>query len=303
MIAPPRELILSGCVAVVLILEGLAATAPVTGSDALHYHFTTPSLILASGFHPNFFLSHSFLCGQSHLLILAGLALGSSRIAMGLLFLGGVFAMLASVCLARLFMDRTWSWVVALVFLLTPVVFWQISLSGAPDLWMAFFATIGVLAIVRSRDFSQIPMAVVIGALAGGVAGTKYTGCMVAASLAVAYFWRVRSDLGAPFKALIFLATAALAGTWPYLRNLLWTGDPVFPFLTKQLFPNKVNAFTLASYLADTGAGQHKTVWFIVKSIVFAGIDPAHLGFWQYFGPMVLVFSPLLVFEIGRAHV
>src|ERR1700721_2287450 len=51
----------------ILLVEGFAAMAPLTGSDALHYHFTTPLLILKSGFHPDFFLSHSFFCGQSHL--------------------------------------------------------------------------------------------------------------------------------------------------------------------------------------------------------------------------------------------
>src|SRR5579863_7693288 len=63
----------------ILLIEGLAAMGPVTGSDALHYHFTAPQLVLQSGFHPDFFLSHSFFTGQSHLLILAGLALGSSN--------------------------------------------------------------------------------------------------------------------------------------------------------------------------------------------------------------------------------
>ena len=62
---------------VVLLVEGLAAMAPLSGSDALHYHFTAPLLTLRYGFHPNFFLSYSFFTGQSHLLVLAGLALGS----------------------------------------------------------------------------------------------------------------------------------------------------------------------------------------------------------------------------------
>ena len=65
---------LASLTGLILLVEGLAAMAPLTGSDALHYHFTTPLLILKLGFHPDFFLSHSFFCGQSHLLILLGLA-------------------------------------------------------------------------------------------------------------------------------------------------------------------------------------------------------------------------------------
>jgi hypothetical protein len=280
--------------ALILVIEGLAAMAPLTGSDALHYHFTAPLLELRSGFHPNFFLSHSFLCGQSHLLILAGLALGSEKLAMGFLFLGGVLAAAVGACLARQWMERSWSWIVALVFLVTPVVFWQISSAGAPDLWMAFFATLGVVVTSRCREMPHVSHAVLAGALAGAVAGTKYTGCIVAACMAVAYFREVRSAV----KSLVFVGAALAAGVWPYARNLAWTGDPVFPFLTRWLSPGKVNAYTLAYYLADTGASESRSVWQIVKSPFFAAIDPAHPGFWQLLGPLVLAFAPLLVLAV-----
>jgi len=277
-----------------LLVEGLAAMAPVTGSDALHYHFTAPQLVLQSGFHPDFFLSHSFFTGQSHLLILAGLALGSSQFAMGLLYLGGVLAAGAAVCLARRWTDRRWALVVALLFLVTPVVFWQISSAGAPDLWMAFFATAGVLFISQSTELPPLYHAVFSGVLAGAAAGTKYTGCIVAASMAVAYLLHARSAL----KVFLFFVGSACAGIWPYARNLAWTGDPMFPFLTRWLFPERVNAYTLASYLADTGAGEHRSAWRILEFLFFAGIDPLHPGFWQFLGPLVLAFAPLLVLVI-----
>ncbi len=77
------EIALVAAVFLLLLLQGLAAMAPLTGSDALHYHFPTARFFLAQGFHPNFFQVHSFLTGQGHLLILAGLAMGSEKLAMG----------------------------------------------------------------------------------------------------------------------------------------------------------------------------------------------------------------------------
>jgi hypothetical protein len=74
----------------------------------------------------------------------------------------------------------------------------------------------------------------------------------------------------------------------------------MFPFLTSWLSPGKVNAYALASYLADTGAGAHKSAWQILKFPFFAGIDPAHPGFWQYFGPLVLAFAPLVVLVVRK---
>jgi hypothetical protein len=46
--------------------------------------------------------------------------------------------------------------------------------------------------------------------------------------------------------------------------------------------------------LADTGAANHRTIFQIAKSLLFANVDPSHVGFFQFFGPLVLAFSPLL---------
>lgn len=291
---------LAALTGLVLLIQGLAAMAPLTGSDALHYHFTAPLLVLSSGFHPNFFLSHSFFCGQAHLLILMALAIGSSQFAMGLVFLGGVLAAAACACLMRRWAGGSWApWVAGLAFLLTPVVFWQSSASGAPDLWMAFFAPLGVLVISRAKELPRPATALLAGALAGAVAGTKYTGCVIAASMAVAFFWEARSALG----RILFLAGSLGAGIWPYARNFAWSGDPVFPFLTRWLTPGHVNAFTLASYMADTGANGTKHLWQILRFPFFAAIDRVHLGFWQFLGPLVLAFAPLLLLAIRNTPV
>jgi Protein of unknown function (DUF1420)/Dolichyl-phosphate-mannose-protein mannosyltransferase len=283
-------------IAVVSLTEFTAAMAPLTGSDALHYHFAAPLEILRRGFHPDFFLSHSFFSGQGHLLILLGLALGSEQIAMALIFLAAVMSAAAAACLAWRWMNATWAGAAALIFLLTPVIFWQASIAGAPDLWMAFFTTAGVLAITQSSQANPWRHAVVAGLLAGAVAGTKYTGCLVAFALAVAFLIESRSlgRLGA------FVAAALAAGVWPYLRNLAWTGDPVFPFLMLRLHPERVNHYALASYLSDTGAGASHTFWQILKFPFFGWIDLERLGFWQFYGPLILAFSPLLVWAIFR---
>jgi Protein of unknown function (DUF1420) len=284
-------------VAVVALIEFVAAMAPLTGSDALHYHFAAPLEILRRGFHPDFFLSHSLFTGQGHLLILLGLALGSEQIAMALVFLAALMSAAAAICVARHWMNATWACLTALIFLLTPVIFWQASTAGAPDLWMAFFATVGVLAIAaQSSSANPWRHAVVAGLLAGAVAGTKYTGCVVAFALAVAFLTESRSlpRLGA------FISAALAAGIWPYLRNLVWAGDPVFPFLMSRLHPDGVNHYALASYLSDTGAGASHTIWQTLKFPFFGWVDPERLGFWQFYGPLIFAFGPLVIWAIFR---
>ncbi len=269
-----------------VLFQGLVAVAPLTGSDALHYHFTVPLLTLRDGFVPTFSLVHSFFTGQGHLLILTGLALYSEKLSLALIFLGGVLAAAASACLARRWLPREWAWLCALCFLLTPVVFWQASTAGAPDIWMAFFAAVGVLVVARARNEDRFAITILAGVIAGALAGAKYTGCLFAAALMLAFLVEARSirRLG------LFFSAALAAGIWPYVRNALWSHDPVFPFLLKWFAPGQMNSFTLASVLADTGASGLRSIPQMFLFPLFAAVDQAHAGFWQFFGPLPFAF-------------
>jgi hypothetical protein len=288
------EKYLLGSIAITLTVQLLAAMAPLTASDALHYHFAAPLVMLQEGVHPNFFLSHSFFCGEGHALILFGLAFGSERIAMGLLFLGGVLTAVSTYVLARGRASDFWAILAVLMFILTPLVAWQISSAGAPDLWMPFFATTGVVLISNVRRENSWRIAIAGGLLAGGLAGIKYTGCYVAVALAIAFLAESRSIVGTG----LFGISAAASGAWPYLRNAIWTGDPVFPFLLSRLGSNHINSTALSSYLLDTGAAAHHGVWQLVRYMTFSWVDPARVGFWQFFGPTILAFLPLLFLAV-----
>ena len=278
-------------IGIVLGLEFLASLAPLTGSDALHYHFTIPKLILAHGFHPEFSISNSFLCGQNHLLILFGLALGSEKAAMGLIFLGGVMTAFSLASLASRWSSPRTTLAITLLFLLTPVVFWQISSSGAPDIWMAFFASAAVMVLCQSKNYGTWRQALVTGLLTGGVAGAKYTGCLVAAALLAAIAIEYRSAR----SASILSAGSLVTGIWPYLRNFAWTGDPVFPFLSKTLIPERLNLFALKALLANTGASQSGHLAQFIPFVFFAGMRQSSVGFWDFFGPIVFALAPLLI--------
>src|SRR5215470_11856900 len=165
------------------------------------------------------------------------------------------------------------------------------SASGAPDVWMAPFVSTAVIVFCQTKSAGTWMQAVLIGFLAGGIAGAKYTGCLIAASLLVVYLWEFRSFA----NALLFLAGSLLAGIWPYARNLLWTGDPVFPFLTRRLFPDHVNAVALASLLADTGAANPHPVSRLLPFVFFAGMRLRNLGFWDFYGPLLLAVAPLVL--------
>jgi len=282
----------------VLALQGLASFAPMTGSDALHYHFTVPALIWNQGFHPDWSLVHGFFCGLSHQLILAGIALGSSQLAQGWLFLGGAIGALATLRIAQLWVGGAWPWLSALAFALTPVVFWQTIAAGAPDIWMCAFVPLCVLAILRARENPRPGNVVLAGILAGATAGTKYTGVILAAAVLVAFLTAIRST----GKSLLFFATAVATGIWPYLRNFIWTGDPVFPFFYARAHRGQweVNQTAITSILNDTGANHSLSPADLIKFPLFAVVDQRHFGAWLLLGPLVLAFAPLAIPQLRK---
>jgi len=292
------EKFLAATLFLVLLLQGFASLAPLTGSDALHYHFTIQALSLADGFHAPWSLLHGFFCGSSHQLVLAGLALGSGQLAQGWLFFGGALGTLCTLRLAQLWVGGVWPWLAALAFALTPVAFWQTISAGAPDIWMCAFLPLSLLAILKARGSSSSGFVILAGILAGAVASTKYTGLIFAAALLVGLLVAVRSA----GKYALFFCCAVAVGTWPYLRNWLWTGDPVFPFTLARIqhagpVPNQT---ALTSILQDTGASHTFNMWEVLKFPLFAAVDQSHLGAWQLLGPLVLMFAPFAILQFRR---
>src|SRR5215469_10672505 len=298
-IGPPSKTCryLLSLLSLIVLAEFLTAVAPLTGSDALHYHFTTQELILEQGFHPIFSISHSFLCGQSHLLILFGLALGSEKLALGSIFLGGILTAFSLACLASRWASCLTTTAVTVLFLLTPVVFWQVSSSGSPDIWMGFLTCTTVIVLRQTGHAGTGKQALLAGGLAGGIAGAKYTGCIMAASLAVATVFEFRSAVW----TLLFFAGSFVSGLWPYLRNFVWTADPVFPFYSRVLSPSLANEHALMSLLADTGAFKSRDFGELLPFLFFAGIQPNNIGFWDFFGPIIFALGPLIVLAFKNA--
>ena len=287
------------CVGSVLAVGALLAMAPLTGSDAMNYHFTAPLLWNGRRIYPIWSSVPSFFTGQGHLLISLGFAFGNDRISLGLIYLGGVLAAAALFAMSRLLMPTIWAWVSVLIFLATPLVYWQMTTSGSPDIWTAFFVTLSALAAVQCTDENQSASGssgrwlILAGFYSGAAAGVKYTAWVVPAAL-VLYILVARRS----FKYAFLSGLASLfAGIWPLARNWVWTGDPVFPFLTRLLTPSRVNSYCLSWIVAETGAARAARDLPHLLAFPFAMIlSGASRGFGHYFGPLVLLFSPLLFF-------
>jgi hypothetical protein len=156
---------------------------------------------------------------------------------------------------------------------------------------MGFIASAAVIALCQNNISGTWRQALLAGLLTGGIAGAKYTGCFVAAGLAVAIAIEFRSVR----STSLLCVGSLLSGSWPYLRNFVWTGDPLFPYLSKTLIPLRVNLFALTALLVDTGASHSGHFGKLIPFIFFAGMRRVSPGFWDFFGPIVFALAPLLI--------
>jgi hypothetical protein len=276
-----------------VLLEALVSLAPLTGSDAMHYHFTTSLLEMGSALRPIFWLTHSFLTEQAHLLISLGMALGDARISLGLIFLGGLLSAAVLFTIARKLMSFDWALIAVVTFLISPMVFWQITTSGSPDIWMGFYTGLAIIAAIHGIQGSNLKFVLLAGFYAGTAAGVKYTGWAVPFGIC-AYLLVSRRSWKLVFPCvLISVVTGALI----QVRNYIWTGDPFFPFLMPRLNPASMNSFALHSLVADTRSkGYSLHLAHILAFPITMALDGNRYGLGQYFGPLILAFGPLLLF-------
>ena len=274
-------------------LEALLSTAPLTGSDALHYHFTAPLLEIGKPEHPIFWLTHSFFLGLGHELIGLGLVLGGDKLALLMIFLSGCLTAAALFQMARRLMPVEWALSAVLAFLMAPMVMWQIGTAGSPDIWMGFYVLLAVLAMEKTSGPASHRWMVLAGVYSGAAASIKYTGWIIPAVIAVCILWFSKSFLWAALSSIAALVT----GIFPLMRNFLWTGDPFFPFLNQWIGKVAMNVYALKSLQGDVHSHAFSMQpLHVLYFLATMGLLSADYGLGSYFGPIVLAFLPLLLF-------
>lgn len=231
------------------ILIGALAPPADSAYDVLTYHFGVPALYLhwhQIRYDP--YIMHSNFPQVTEMLYLVALA-GRAQGGQALHFIFGLLA--AGVCwsLARRY-GKLAAIVAMLTFWFTPVVSWEASV-GYDDLSFAFFQSLAFLAVLRwgdqrtdersnAPDSAQTRWLVLAGICQGLSLGVKYSALALLPLLlllVIAVGWRQR-EIDKPrtkrssiLHGLLIVScwTALIASPW-YLRTLLWTGNPVFPF-------------------------------------------------------------------------
>ena len=291
-------------VGITLLLALLAALMPPTDWDGLFYHLTGPSWALSAGRigPPQANLPHLCFPGLMESLFMLAMMLRGDIAAKLLhwsfaLLLGGLVYRITR---RHLNVKPGWGAVIALYA--TPMVA-VLSAWAYNDLALAFFQIAALYAVLNGferRDAAQdAAWFGVAGGLAGLAMGLKYTAFICPVTLTALIAWdAVRQKR--PFKqtlswmALFSVVAIVVASPW-YLRNLTFTGNPVYPF-AYNIFGGREWSQWLADWYAQAGTGLGGDVWALLGLPVMLTV-----GMWDmnYFdgrtGPLFLVALPILL--------
>jgi hypothetical protein len=221
----------------------VASLSPATAQDALVYHLAVPQrYIEEGGIH---YVPESFFAQfpqNVEMLFTLGLLFGGESLAQWYHWMLGVAATLTVAALARAIDRRGSGLLAAAVFGTIPTAA-LVAGWAYVDLGVVFYASLSTLAFVRWLDGRERAWLVLAAVAAGVTAGIKYTGGLQGLLLAGAVLVLGRQPSGdgglAPRRGSrvpalraasgVALIVALAAAPW-WIKNLVYTGNPLFPF-------------------------------------------------------------------------
>lgn len=226
-------------IAALFALVSVLAPSDAMDWDTLAYHLAVPKLWIAAGkigYVP--YIHHSNFPFTVDLLYVWGLRWGGESGAkafqLGFLLIG---ALLVFGLARQRYGQRAGLWG-AVAFVTVPVILWE-SGSAYIDVAHGLYAGGGiVLAAWAASDAERRRLIVPAGLLLGFAAGTKYTGLQTIAALGLVLVLAglARKQFADGFKqAAIAGGLAVLVASPWFVKNVVNTGNPVYPFFYERL--------------------------------------------------------------------
>jgi Dolichyl-phosphate-mannose-protein mannosyltransferase len=223
-------IVLSALLGVSILLSLLSALSPPTAWDALVYHLTVPARALVRGqLSPlNDIIPHeNFPLFMSSLYLLA-MGIKGDIAAQCLHWLFGFLTLALLALTARRFYGPA-AVPYAIVLSLSVPMLLLLSAWAYDDVALAFYIVAAVYCYGRWRDTNRGRYLTAAACMTGFAMGLKYTSFVLPLGIFALAAWEMRRRAIRPI--LTFGLVAGLVAAPWYLKNLIFTGNPVYPFL------------------------------------------------------------------------
>lgn len=279
---------LAVCIALLLFSTLLTALSPPLRFDALTYHLVLPHLYLDAGRF--FYLPQNIFWGMpqaGEMLYTWAIALAGDPVAAVLGWAIGALALAGLLGFAQQKFDPDTAWVAAAAlvsgYTLASALSW-----GYVDWLVLLFGVVWLVVLDVWVSDRQTKYLLLAGVLAGLAFGAKYTAGILLPCGAVVLIYYGRQ---APRQALLNLlrySLAAMLAAAPWLvKNLLATGNPLYPFL----FPaGAMSELRLALYQGGKPFGGWQDLVLLPLRATFIGVEGGP-GYSASIGPLLFGLS------------
>jgi len=290
-----RQKLVAGFLGLILLVLILAimimAAVPPVSRDALTHHLAVPKLWIAKGgIHETPNISFSYYPMNLDLLYSVPLIFGNDILPK---FVHMAFGLFTAVFLYRYLRNRLnqrYGLIGALFFLSLPIII-QLSITVYVDLGLIFFSTAALTYLLEWRQHDLQNRYLLLAAIFCGLAlGTKYNGLLVFLLLTLLVLFVANR------KAVTLIALNGKAGYWqriviptmifaavalllfaPWVvRNILWTGNPLYPLYDTLFNPQNPYVETRLNPFAMRRLVYGETLWetlLVPIRIFFQGQD------------------------------
>ncbi len=278
-----------------ILALGLALTLallPPSSWDALFYHLKGPKLYLNAGrIYPGVDIPHLNFPSLFEMLFMMAMAIRGDVSAQLLHF---VFVFMLAGLVYRIARDHLevkngWA---AVLFLFSIQMIPILAGWAYNDLALAFYQVIALDALLRWQREKKPSWLILSGVFCGLAMGLKYTSFVSPLLLVGILVWEHKTRWREALRPLLFLILPAVivAAPW-YIKNLIFTGNPVYPFVFGGRFWDDFRSSAYAG--TGTGLGFNLLALLSLPHDLTLGLYDASAD--GPTGPFFLVFLPLLL--------
>jgi hypothetical protein len=283
---------LAALLAVYVLLDIVATCAPISSPDALLYHAADPALFEKD--HRVFEIpwnSSSYEPFTVEMLVLDGFLLWDSVQGAFAPLLLALVALAAVAGVAERLAGRSAALLAAAILFAQPFMTWEAT-SIFVEAGLAAAVALAGWNLVRFIRHDERNALVLAGVFAGGAAGMKYLGLFVAVAVGLVGVMLTLRRLR-PAHVAAFVAPAAVVALPWYAKNLVLTGNPIYPHVFGGLNPYA------EAELEDTrrmfGHGHSLLDLVLLPARLLADAKPFDGG--EFLSPLFLIFAPLVFLQ------
>lgn len=272
------EIILVIVLAFLLPVLFLNALSPAWDYDALLYHLKIPSLFLSQGkiyFDPDVFRSAYPFLGEMPFLV--GLVFGVASLSKLINLTYAILLALSVYAFGKRFFGRETAVIAVMMLVGAPSITNWATWVSIDFAWAVyeFWSVYVVMLWLANGGKNTNQWLALAGILSGLAASTKYLSLAAMGIVGIIIAWQLQSrprhSVVDTIKSLVVFGLSAglVMSPW-YIKNWLWTGNPIYPLVWGGVGWGPLKEQVMSDYLHSFGVGNNWLSYLLLPYNVYA---------------------------------